>query len=150
MARSSGTGPFHVMDKIELIWGQHRGQVCNFVHTSAYGQCGELIIELVQQDVEGPSPFRDMYAPGEEGVHHVATIVDSLPETYAYYESLGFDVSAKAQTKSGIEFAFIDTVAALGHMVEVYEASEALLGFYKFIRSTSQGWDGKDPVRSLR
>ena len=41
------------------------------------------MIELVQQDVEESSPFRDMYALGEEGVHHVVVVVDSLPETYA-------------------------------------------------------------------
>ena len=38
MVQTSGTGPFHVMDKIELTWGKRRGQACNFVHTSAYGQ----------------------------------------------------------------------------------------------------------------
>ena len=64
-----GAGPFFVFDRIELAWGEHRGQRCDFTHSSAYGQWGDLMMELVQQDVEGPSPFRDLYNPGEEGLH---------------------------------------------------------------------------------
>ena len=149
MARTFGAGPFFVIDRIELAWGEHRGASQDFLHSSAYGQWGDVMMELVQQDREGPSPFRDMYAAGEEGIHHVATMVDSLPETYAHYAEHGFELAARAETKTGTEFAFVDTVAALGHMVEVYERSEALLGFYGFVREASVGWDGEDPVRSL-
>ena len=76
MVESHGAGPFHVIDRIELQWGELRGEPCDFVHTSAYGQWGGLMMELVQQDVEGPSPFREMYPPGRSGIHHVATMVD--------------------------------------------------------------------------
>lgn len=149
MAHTFGAGPFYVIDRIELAWGEHRGSPQDFLHSSAYGQWGDVMMELVQQDREGPSPFRDMYAAGEEGIHHVATMVDSLPETYTHYAERGFELAARAETKTGTEFAFVDTVAALGHMVEVYERSEALLGFYRFVREASTGWDGEDPVRSL-
>ncbi|MDA1074410.1 MAG: hypothetical protein O3A63_06575 [Proteobacteria bacterium] len=75
-------GPFFLVEKIELAWGIHRGREQKFLHTSAYGQWGSLMVELVQQDEEGPSPFRDVYAPGEEGIHHMAMMVDSLELTY--------------------------------------------------------------------
>ncbi len=149
MARTFGAGPFFVFERIELAWGEHRGELCDFLHTAAYGQWGEVMMELVQQDREGPSPFRDLYRPGEEGLHHVATMVDSLEATYQHYAALGFPIAARAETRTGTEFAFIDTVSALGHMVEVYEGTEALRGFYAFVHDAARNWDGTDPVRTI-
>jgi catechol 2,3-dioxygenase-like lactoylglutathione lyase family enzyme len=107
------------------------------------------MMELVQQDEEGPSPFRDMYAPGQEGIHHVAMIVDSLEATCRHYADLDVTVAARAETLSGVEFAFLDTTASLGHMLEIYERSDQLQGFYSMVRRAAEGWDGAEPVRSL-
>jgi len=94
-------------------------------------------MELVQQDSEGPSPFRDMFEPGQQGIHHVAVMVDSMKDAYEHFASQGFDVAAKAETTSGVEFAFIDTVEKFGHMIEIYERSEQLAAFYQYIREAS-------------
>ncbi len=148
-AERFGAGPFFLVERIELAWGEVRGESVKFLHTSAYGQWGEVMVELVQQDEEGPSPFREMYGPGEEGLHHMALMVDSLPETYAYCEKHGLEIAARAETLTGTEFAFIDQTATLGHMLEVYERSDALLGFYSMVREASLGWQGEDPVRRV-
>ena len=150
MAARYGAGPFFLVERIALAWGEHRGAPQQFLHTSAYGQWGGVMMELVQQDEEGPSPFRDMYAPGEEGLHHMAMMVDSLAATYRECEAQGLAIAARAETATGTEFAFIDTVATQGHMLEVYERSEALIGFYTFVRDASLDWDGLEPVRRLR
>ena len=70
MHRSFGAGPFYVIENIRLARAEHWGESCLFVHSSAYGQWGSVMLELVQQDVEGPSPFRDLFPPGAEGLHH--------------------------------------------------------------------------------
>ncbi len=147
--RRFGAGPFFILDRIQLSKGVHRGQDCPFVHSSAYGQWGSVMMELVQQDVEGPSPFRDMYAPGESGLHHMATIVESLPAAYAHYQTTGLEVVTIAHTLTGTEFAFIDATDTLGHMIEVYEGSQGLLDFYAMVRGASEGWNGADPIRVL-
>ncbi len=149
MVRTLGAGPFFLAENIELSWGEHRGQPCDFLHSSAFGQSGDIMLELVQQDREGPSPFRDMYAAGEEGIHHVATIVDSLPAAYQHYQSLGYDIAARAETITGVEFAYIDTVEDLGHMIELYEGSEAMRGLYASVKEASNNWDGSEPLRLL-
>jgi hypothetical protein len=144
MSAMTGAGPFYVIDNIELEWSEHRNQPCNFVHSSAYGQWGNVMLELVQQESEGPSPFRDMYAQGEEGVHHVACFADSVEETIKQYDALGYPVATRAKAKVGTEFAFIDTRKVLGHMVEIYTPNETLSGFYDAVKAASIGWDGND------
>ncbi len=149
MADSGSAGPFFFVPNIELAWGERRGAACNFVHSSAYGQCGSIMLEFVQQEDEGPSPFRDLYPSGGQGIHHVATLVDSLESAIAHYDSLGCSLAARACTKTGTEFAFVDTVDRLGHMVEIYEKTPTLTGFYHMVEAAAENWDGSDPVRSL-
>jgi len=149
MSATFGAGPFHIIERIELADAQHRGQQCLFVHSSAYGQWGNVMMELVQQDVEGPSPFRDMYAPGQEGLHHVAVFVDDVQNAINGYAAAGMPLAARAVTHSGVEFAFVDATASLGHMIELYVASPTLRGFYQFVRDSAVDWDGTDPVRVL-
>jgi len=149
MNAAFGAGPFFVVDNIQLAWAEHRGQPCDYVHSSAYGQWGDVMMELVQQENVGPSPFRDLYAPGETGLHHVATMVDSLPETYNHFDAAGIPLATRSMTTTGTEFSFLDATATLGHFIEVYERNETLLGFYDMVRHASLDWRGEDPVRSL-
>lgn len=149
-AKTWGAGPFFVLDRIELDACTHRGVERSFVHSSAYGQWGTIMIELVQQDEEGPSPFRDLYAPGEEGLHHVASFIDDMTTTIDAYREAGIELATRAVTRGGAtEFAFLDTTKRHGHMLEIYERSESLARFYEFVRAAASGWDGRDPVRSL-
>ena len=149
MHATFGAGPFHVVERIELARGEHRGRDCPFVHSSAYGQWGPIMMELVQQDVEGPSPFRDMFGPGMEGLHHVATFVDDVDEAIAHHAAAGMPLATRAWLPSGTELAFVDARATLGHMIELYAPTPDLLGFYDFIRRAADGWGGSRPVRVL-
>ena len=88
MAAITGAGPFFILENVELQWSEHRNTPCDFVHSSAYGQWGDIMLEFVQQENDGPSAFRDMYAGGEEGIHHVACFVDSIDDTLELYEGL--------------------------------------------------------------
>lgn len=144
-----GAGPFFIIDRIQLARGTHRGRDCPFVHSSAYGQWGAVMMELVQQDSDGDSPFRDMFRPGEEGLHHIATFVPDVRHAIDEYAAQGMPLAAIAETLTGTEFAFIDATDTLGHMIEIYVPTPGLLGFYDFVRAAAQNWDGRDPVRAL-
>jgi hypothetical protein len=149
MSSITGAGPFYVIENIELEWSEHRSNSCEFVHSSAYGQWGKIMLELVQQEDDGPSPFRDMYGVGEEGIHHVACFVDSIEETLKQYEELGYPLATRAKAKVGTEFAFIDTRKLMGHMLEIYVPDETLSGFYDLVKDASLGWDGSNLFRDI-
>src|ERR1700675_3400532 len=85
-----GSGPYFVMDHIPMCLARYRGQPGVFDHTSAYGQWGDVMIEMVQVHSKEPSVFSDLYPHGGPGFHHIALIVDSLQATMKEFEAADF------------------------------------------------------------
>ena len=147
-----GSGPYFVVDNIALRLAVHRGVERQLDHSSAYGQWGGVMVEFVQQNNPGPSCFHDMYREGSGlgGIHHVALWVDDVQQSIESYNAAGHATALYAEMKSdGFAFAMMDTVAAFGHMIELYKPLPALTGFYDFVRQAAAGWDGKEPVRTI-
>jgi hypothetical protein len=149
-ASEYGWGPFYLMEHIALERSLYRGTPARFDHTSAYGQAGDIMVELITQHDDSPSALRDMYAAGESGLHHVACFVPSLADALAAYRARGVALALDARTSTGVEFAMLDMTATLGHMLEIYEPGADLRRFYAFIRKAAAGWDGSRPLRHLR
>jgi len=146
-AAEYGAGPFTVLPHIEVVDVFHRGVPAVFDHSSAYGQWGSVMVELVQDHGTGPSAVRDLYGPRESGLHHLAFFVEGLDATTARLNAAGHPTAMTAATRGGTRFHFVDTSAALGHMVELYERTEHLAAFYARIAADADGWNGNDPVR---
>lgn len=149
LAREHGWGPFYLMEHIPLARSLYRGAPTPFDHSSAYGQAGDLMIELITQHSEAPSALRDMYAAHETGIHHMACFVPNLEQALADFQQRGVLVALDARTTTGVDFAMLDVVAERGHMLELYEPGPDLLRFYEFVRRAAQGWDGSRPLRRL-
>jgi hypothetical protein len=132
-----GSGPFFVADHIPLRRAVHRGVERELDHSSAYGQWGELMIEFVQQNNPGPSPFRDMYPDGGSGIHHVALFVEDVDAELERFAAKGQETALRAEMMDGFVFAFVDTAATLGHMVELYAPLPQLIGFYEMVRAAA-------------
>lgn len=147
--RLFGSGPFFVLDRITLAHATYRGADSDLVHSSAYGQWGPVMVEFVQQDSAGASPFREMFGEGETGLHHIALFEDDLEGAVARFADRGHAEAFRGAMEDGFQFVFIDTVASLGHMVELYRPVSALVGFYDMVADAAAGWDGSDPVRVL-
>jgi hypothetical protein len=138
LARDHGWGPFYLMEHIALETVRYRGTPGRFDHTSAYGQAGEMMVELIMQHDDAPSALRDCYASHESGLHHVACFVPDLGAALAGFAARGVEAALEARTTTGVSFAMLDTRHDFGHMLELYEADEALSRFYGFIRRKSR------------
>jgi catechol 2,3-dioxygenase-like lactoylglutathione lyase family enzyme len=149
--RQFGSGPFFVLRHVALTSSHHRGIAQPFDHSSAYGQWGEVMVELVVQHNPDPSALHDMFAAGSgaEGLHHAALFVDDLDAEIARFAAEGAPLAQLSVTTGGTEFAFVDTRASLGHMLELYEPTPQLTGFYDFVAEAARGWDGRDLIREL-
>jgi len=144
-----GWGPFYVMRHIPLEFALYRGRDAVFDHTSAYGQAGNLMIEFITQHGDDVSALRDVYTKAQTGIHHVAYFVPDLGRALEEFRNLGYELALEARTVTGVDFAMVDTVAALGHMLELYERRDDLEKFYSYVRHKAQDWDGNDPVRIM-
>jgi catechol 2,3-dioxygenase-like lactoylglutathione lyase family enzyme len=147
--RDFGAGPFFVRPHIELVDVVYRGRPGAFDHTSAYGQWGSLMVELVVDHGHASSPVRDVFASGESGLHHLAFIVEDLHETLKALVAAGYEIAMSARTTNGTEFHFVDTRPTHGHMVELYEHSDRLHAFYAMVAEAATDWTGDQPVRLL-
>jgi hypothetical protein len=138
---TSGAGPFFVLPHIALATSRVRGVDAAFDHSSAYGQWGPLMVELVEEHTPPLVPVG--------AVHHVAFMVDSLAAAATWCEARGWPELLHATTGGGQAFAFHDARAERGHLVELYEPSDRLVAFYAMVAAAATDWDGHDPVRHL-
>jgi catechol 2,3-dioxygenase-like lactoylglutathione lyase family enzyme len=144
-ARTMGIGPFLLNPHIQLSDPHHRGVHVRTDFSLALAQAGDVQVELVEQHDDTPSVYRDLFAPGAEGFHHVAIIVPDVAAEVARLTALGF-----AQASSGrfgdADFAYVDTAPALGHMVEVLPDNDTIRRFFAKVRREAEAWDGSGPV----
>ena len=141
-AERHGAGPFFVVEHIALSSVRYRGGSASFDHSSAYGQWGPLMVELVCDHTLGPSPVADVVGGGGTGLHHVAHMVRDLDEAGRHLEHLGWPEALHATTAAGMAFAFHDAVNSLGHMIEIYESVPRLVAFYAMVAAAAVDWDG--------
>ena len=135
-ASTTGAGPFVVAEHIELARCTIDGFDGEFDHSSAYGQWGELMVELIVEHQTrriGPAT----------GVHHVAFMVGSLDRAIEHCERATWPVALDATTRHGQRFVMCDARSRLGHLVELYEPSDALVKFYDHVRRLANG--DRDP-----
>lgn len=147
-----GSGPYFIGRHIPLAWSEHRGQQVIHDHSSAYGQWGDVMVEFVEQHGEDASAFHDLYpaGSGRYGLHHVAMFVDDLEAAIRHFESQNIPLAQLSETTTGTRYAFADTTATLGHMIEIYEPTPPLLGFYAKVAGAAQDWSGSDVLREMR
>lgn len=146
-----GSGPYFTFEHVPLAWSEHRGTRVTHDHSSAYGQWGEVMVEFVTQHGADPSAFHDMFTHGSgaQGLHHMALWVVDLDTAIADFALHGIPLAQLSETATGTRYAFVDATGTLGHMLELYEPTEQLTGFYAMVRDAARDWDGSDPIRKL-
>jgi hypothetical protein len=149
-SRLYGSGPFFIAEHVSIPIYRHRETEQIFDHSAAFGQCGDLMIELMQQHNDAPSHIHDMYpaASGRTGLHHAAMFVQNLEQSVNAYKRDGFEIAA---TGAGSDFraVIIDATQVYGHMIELYERDPGLVRLFDLVRIGADGWDGKDPLRDI-
>ncbi len=85
----------------------------------AFFNVGGLRVELMQPD-EHPSTWRETLDSRGEGLHHVAFDVPGLDEAVESLKALGMPV-VQTGFYNGGRYAYVDSCAALGMMLELLE-----------------------------
>jgi len=138
-----GAGPFFVRQHIAVSNSRMHGANKPFDHSSAYGQYGELMVELLCEH----HPLLERIGPAT-GVHHIAFFVDDVTTAQQAMTDYGWGEALYAEAGT-TAFAMHDACDELGHLIEIYEDSPGLLSFYDMVRTAATDWDGADPIRIL-
>jgi catechol 2,3-dioxygenase-like lactoylglutathione lyase family enzyme len=141
-----GLGPFFVRRHIVLPDVRYRGAPSTLDISAAYVQAGQIQLELVTQHDGTPSAFRDMYAHGGQGLHHVAVMPDDYAALVEHYVQAGFPVATELRTAAGRGAAYVDPRPMLGHMLEIYLPNESLRELYAQVAAAAAEWDGRELV----
>jgi hypothetical protein len=144
--RTTGIGPFFVFEHIPVEEPSYRGQPVAIDFSVAIAQAGEVQIELVAQHDDGPSAYRDLIARGSSGFHHVALYSMDYDADLQSYVGQGYAAAVEGKF-AGKRFAYIDTSASIGCMVELIEDSPVQREFFARIAAAARDWDGREPIR---
>jgi hypothetical protein len=147
--RTAGVGPFFVFEQVLFDAPVYRGRPTTSPDIrAAMAQAGDTQIELVELRHDGPSVWTDLVPRGSHGLHHAAMVCDDYDREVAAYAAAGAEV-AFSGLMMGAPVCWVDTSASLGFMVELITANHVAEAVFAQIREAAEGWDGKDPVRSL-
>ncbi|MCP3810903.1 VOC family protein [Mycobacteriaceae bacterium Msp059] len=144
-------GPFFVGSHVGGIFTEatHRGRPADIDMSCAIAQAGGVQIELIKQHGSAPSPYRDVFAEGESGLHHICSFVDDLDAECRNYQELGFEVIMRAVVAGQTPVAYVDTRPMLGCMTELMGREGLAVQMFAASAAAAEGWDGTDPVRDL-
>ena len=145
---TAGIGPFLINRDLRLGAPRYRGTPSETRFSTAVAQHGEIQIELVEQLDDSPSAYRDLVPQGATGFHHIAFIAADFDAGLAHYTTRGYDVAADGNF-GPMRYAYIDTAADLGHMIEIVEDKPAIQSFFRAVRKAAERWD-RDPATLLR
>lgn len=144
-----GAGPFFVFDVPVLPNQLYYGEPTQVAMRVGFGFSGGVLIELLKQTNEGPSPFLDFARTRGEGLHHLM-LRGQYDESYARYVRAGYRVAFSGAMPSGERFCLFDTCATHGYYTEFMDQSETMRRSMESMHQAHVDWDGKtDPVRGL-
>lgn len=114
-----GAGPFIVTEHHKTDQFMYRGTDVEADVSYAFGYLDNMMIQFIQQHDDKPSIYRDMYAEGEEGFHHVGYLVSDWEAAKARLESMGFECACELYA-SNVEAAYYDTRSVTGGFTEIH------------------------------
>ncbi|OMC36728.1 hypothetical protein A5740_00180 [Mycobacterium sp. GA-1841] len=144
-------GPFFVGSHVGAIFTEatHRGAAVDIDISCAIAQAGGVQIELIKQHDNAPSPYRDVYADGESGLHHICSLVDDVEAECRNYQEHGFEVVMNAVVAGETRVAYVDTRPMIGCMTELMGRQGLAVKMFAAAAAAADDWDGSDPVRDL-
>ena len=145
-----GVGPWFHIERVKTDYFRHRGQDSAVEMSIALANSGDLQIELIQQRNDAPSLYKEFLDTGREGLQHLAYWTTEYQAVYDRTLSLGYTVGHEGQIGGAQgRFAYFDTEAHPGTVVEISDISGSKGRFFEHIRRAAQDWDGADPIRPV-
>lgn len=146
-----GVGPFFVIPKVNHKQAIYRNRATDLDMSVAWAFDGDLQIELIRQNNDAPSIYRDFLAAhAKGGQQHVGCFVKDVEAAVAEATGRGLGVVQAMESDSGARVAYLDSTGPFtGTMVELIERHPSIVAAFEMMRHAATAWDGTNPVRTL-
>ncbi len=146
-----GVGPWFYIEDVKTDWFRCRGRASDVKMSIALANSGDLQIELIQQRNDAPSLYKEFIDAGFEGLQHMSYWTHDYQALYDRALSLGYVVGHEGCIggEKG-RFAYFDTQAHPGTIVEISDISGMKGKTFEHIRRVAADWDGSNPIRVIK
>jgi hypothetical protein len=104
------------------------------------------MIQFIEQHDDTPSIYRDMFAKGQEGFHHIGVLVHDWEAERARLLDMGFEIACELWADN-VNAAYFDTRAANGCFTEIHGDPPHILGtFARWRRAHELKRPGDPPI----
>ena len=143
-SRLFGAGPFAIRSHHRAERFVYRGTPQEADVSYGFGYLGDTMLQLIEQHDDTPSIYREMFAPGEEGFHHVATLVHDYPSARQHFLDNGFELACELWT-GGVDAAYFDTRRMNGVFTEIHGDPPYILDTFARWRQAHAAHQPSDP-----
>ncbi len=106
-------------DSVERAQTTYKGELSEARARLAFFDLGQVSLELIEPIGE-PSTWKEHLDQHGESIHHIAFVVEGMPEKRAYLETKGIPLVQTGEYTGG-RYAYFDGLAKLGLVVELLE-----------------------------
>lgn len=146
-AQFAGCGPFFALRHLTFQTCLYRGAPCTADISVGIAYSGDIQIELIQQHNDAPSIYRDFAQRGNsQGGHHVGVLSADIDADLAHLKAMGHEPVQWGDMPNGMRFAYVESPAHPGAMVELIGATPGVTAFFGQMRDVARNWDGKDAI----
>ena len=115
----------------------------------AFANSGDLQLELIEQEDDSPSIYREFLDAGREGFHHLAWWAEDFAAVARAAQDAGWPIVHAGNAGGMAQFAYYDPGGVTSTVIEIMELTDATRWLVATVRDAAADWDGTDPVRNL-
>ncbi len=143
-----GVGPWYIL-RGQVQSGRYRGQPCTVTLSIAFANTGDLQVELIQQEDDTPSVYREFLDATGGGFNQLAWWAPDFDATIASIRAAGWPTVWSGGEDGGARFAYVEPPAGPAAIVEIMELNALTQGMADMVRGAAESWDGSEPIRTL-
>jgi hypothetical protein len=146
-----GAGPFyrvwhHTVTTDPRGYFRYRGDPRESDVSYAFGYCGPVQIQLIQQHDDEPSIYSEMFGKGQEGFHHVGILSAELERDKAAFQAEGLDLAVEMWSVADV--VYFNAVKQIGCFVEIHGDNDGIREVFRRWKHAHDTWDRQtDPLR---
>ncbi len=145
---AAGIGPWFVLRGVEQSV-LYRGEPCTVTLTIGFANSGDMQFEVIHQDDDVPSIYREFTDAGQDGYHQLAYWAEDFDAALTAGTAAGWPVVWSGGQDVSARYAYFEVPGGPATVIELMELTPTTVGMGDFVRAAAREWDGSEPIRVL-